>query len=310
MANKEPVIVIKKITVQKAGHHGGSWKVAFADFMTAMMAFFLVMWLIGQSEEVKKSVSDYFSTPSVIEYNYANYGAQLTLEKLFLDLVNEPLKAFEQFIKPAEKTPNVMNLGHHEIQMQYVMAKLGEFGAKVNVLSDEITFEIPAEYLFKRESAVPGGQFVPVMEKVREIVLGLRDADIFINVEQAARAGEHTISGRRDLAEARLDLISSKIEASINRENVDIYGKTTVEQIQRIEGKRDTRGMLKFRIKKKFNEVKKVRIESGIPADAPVESVEAKETFDNSVLPEVKDPSDSFGRIVDDISSSSSPETQ
>ena len=67
MAEKKPIIVVKKITVNEAGHHGGSWKVAFADFMTAMMAFFLVMWLTNQSEEVKKSVAEYFSTPSVIE---------------------------------------------------------------------------------------------------------------------------------------------------------------------------------------------------------------------------------------------------
>ena len=97
MAEKEPMIVIKKVTVNEAGHHGGAWKVAFADFMTALMAFFLVMWLVSQSEEVKKNVADYFSTPSIIEYNFSNYGVELTLEKLFLDLVNEPLKFFQTF---------------------------------------------------------------------------------------------------------------------------------------------------------------------------------------------------------------------
>ena len=49
MAQKKQLIVIKKVYVQAAAHHGGSWKVALADFMTAMMAFFLVMWLISQS---------------------------------------------------------------------------------------------------------------------------------------------------------------------------------------------------------------------------------------------------------------------
>ncbi|NUN04377.1 MAG: chemotaxis protein MotB, partial [Bdellovibrio sp.] len=53
MAEKKPTIVIKKITVVAGGGHGGSWKVALADFMTALMAFFLVMWLLGQSEETK-----------------------------------------------------------------------------------------------------------------------------------------------------------------------------------------------------------------------------------------------------------------
>ena len=52
MANKSSQpIVIKKI-VQGGGHHGGSWKVAYADFVTAMMAFFLLMWLLGSTSAV------------------------------------------------------------------------------------------------------------------------------------------------------------------------------------------------------------------------------------------------------------------
>src|SRR5947209_6547985 len=46
-----------------AGKGGGAWKVAYADFVTAMMAFFLVMWLCAQNQEVKRSVSEYFSDP-------------------------------------------------------------------------------------------------------------------------------------------------------------------------------------------------------------------------------------------------------
>jgi chemotaxis protein MotB len=46
-----------------AAKGGGSWKVAYADFVTAMMAFFLVMWICGQDQKIKRSVSDYFSDP-------------------------------------------------------------------------------------------------------------------------------------------------------------------------------------------------------------------------------------------------------
>ena len=88
---------------------------ALADFMTAMMAFFLVMWLIGQTEETKKAVSDYFSTPSVVEYNFENFGAEITLEKLFVDLVNEPFKAFQSFLEPADKTPNILDMGSKKV---------------------------------------------------------------------------------------------------------------------------------------------------------------------------------------------------
>ncbi len=60
-------IIVKKIKGGHGGHHGGAWKVAFADFMTAMMAFFLVMWLVGQEDSVKESVAGYFRDPG--KYN-------------------------------------------------------------------------------------------------------------------------------------------------------------------------------------------------------------------------------------------------
>lgn len=50
------------------GHHGGVWKIAYADFMTAMMAFFLVMWLVTQSKEVKSAVGGYFREPGVFDF--------------------------------------------------------------------------------------------------------------------------------------------------------------------------------------------------------------------------------------------------
>jgi chemotaxis protein MotB len=60
-----PIIIIKKIKKGGHGHHGGAWKVAYADFVTAMMAFFLLMWLLASTtEEQKKGISDYF-TPTI-----------------------------------------------------------------------------------------------------------------------------------------------------------------------------------------------------------------------------------------------------
>ncbi len=63
MAEKQPIIIRKK----KGGHagaHGGAWKVALADFMTALMCFFLVMWLMGSDEEVKAAIANYFNNPT------------------------------------------------------------------------------------------------------------------------------------------------------------------------------------------------------------------------------------------------------
>src|SRR5262245_11699456 len=58
-----PVIVIKK-KKGHGGHHGGAWKVAYADFVTAMMAFFMVMWLMNSSQKIQQSVGAYFRDPS------------------------------------------------------------------------------------------------------------------------------------------------------------------------------------------------------------------------------------------------------
>ena len=64
--NKAPVIIIKKIKKGGHGHHGGAWKVAYADFVTAMMAFFLLLWILqATTEEQKLGIADYFSPSSV-----------------------------------------------------------------------------------------------------------------------------------------------------------------------------------------------------------------------------------------------------
>ncbi|MBK8234239.1 MAG: flagellar motor protein MotB [Deltaproteobacteria bacterium] len=66
-AEKRPIIIIKKKGHGGHGHHGGAWKVAFADFVTAMMALFMVLWLVAQSPQTKSAVGAYFRDPLGIE---------------------------------------------------------------------------------------------------------------------------------------------------------------------------------------------------------------------------------------------------
>jgi chemotaxis protein MotB len=63
MENKRPIIVIKK-TGDHGGHHGGAWKVAYADFVTAMIALFIVLWLMNSSKQVQEAVGGYFKDPT------------------------------------------------------------------------------------------------------------------------------------------------------------------------------------------------------------------------------------------------------
>jgi chemotaxis protein MotB len=70
-----PIIVKKIIADGHGGHHGGAWKVAYADFVTAMMAFFLLMWLLGATtEKQRKGLADYF-TPTLIQMKMESAGS-------------------------------------------------------------------------------------------------------------------------------------------------------------------------------------------------------------------------------------------
>jgi chemotaxis protein MotB len=69
-------IIIKRVKRGGHGHHGGAWKIAYADFVTAMMAFFLLMWLLGSTTEGdKKGIADYFSAPLKVSIGSAGSGA-------------------------------------------------------------------------------------------------------------------------------------------------------------------------------------------------------------------------------------------
>src|SRR5580704_14097710 len=68
-------VIVKKYEVVAGGHHGGSWKVAYADFVTAMMAFFLLMWLLNATtEDQRKGLADYFSPNSVLSHSSSGMG--------------------------------------------------------------------------------------------------------------------------------------------------------------------------------------------------------------------------------------------
>jgi chemotaxis protein MotB len=81
MAKEQPVIIKKIIKKGGHGHHGGAWKLAYADFVTAMMAFFLLMWLLGATDEkTRKGISEYFQDP--YEASRIDKGQIPTLEEI------------------------------------------------------------------------------------------------------------------------------------------------------------------------------------------------------------------------------------
>lgn len=251
MAEKESVIVVKKITIAAGGGHGGSWKVAFADFMTALMAFFLLMWLLNQTPEIKQNVSDYFSTPSVIEYNFSNYGVELTLEKLFLDLINEPLKVLQDFITPTDYTPNFLAMGSKNIVMSALGEELGGYAEGMDVQGDTIEIKFPESKLFD-DGANPNAQFVTIMDKLSKFTAGLEDADVFVD----SRVYLNTIRGQDEglgqrVAEKRLDLVLGQVNQKLEHQSVDLHAKAEVKPGQRRQDGRPDEGYIRVVIKQK-----------------------------------------------------------
>lgn len=95
MENNQPII-IKRVKRFAAGHHGGAWKIAFADFATAMMAFFLVLWLMSTATpEQKIAIAGYFKDP----IGFSESGTPFVI-----DLGGSPQLAPERTINPEVKT--------------------------------------------------------------------------------------------------------------------------------------------------------------------------------------------------------------
>jgi chemotaxis protein MotB len=108
--NDVPIRIVKKKTGH-GGHHGGAWKVAYADFVTAMMALFIVLWIVGQSKQVKQYVANYFKDPGAFFESTKGggmfQGANLVGKE---QIVDEYLKRDQEKLK--EATESILkNLG-------------------------------------------------------------------------------------------------------------------------------------------------------------------------------------------------------
>ena len=105
------IIVIKKKSGGHGGHHGGAWKVAYADFVTAMMALFIVLWLMNADPEVKKAVAGYFNDPTgagkLTGTPAAGLGNAIQLPKEDMALLAEKIR------QALMSTPNLRALQSH-----------------------------------------------------------------------------------------------------------------------------------------------------------------------------------------------------
>jgi len=76
--DQRPIIIVRKKKAHHASHHGGAWKVAYADFVTAMMAFFMVMWILGMDQSLRSSIEGYFANPVGFKKGYTGGKSPLS----------------------------------------------------------------------------------------------------------------------------------------------------------------------------------------------------------------------------------------
>jgi len=113
MPGSRPIIIIKK-KGGHGGHHGGAWKVAYADFVTAMMALFIVLWLLSASEKVQKAVGGYFLDPTgkgrQTGTTNAGSGETLTLKREDLKDLKEKLEEVVRQIPEFQSMKNQIRI--------------------------------------------------------------------------------------------------------------------------------------------------------------------------------------------------------
>jgi len=112
MAQPHPII-IKKVSGH-GGHHGGAWKVAYADFVTAMMALFIVLWLLNSSKQIQEAVGGYFKDPTgtskKVGSGLSGAGDNFTLTKENMGKLKEELQAVVRKAVSFEKLKNQIEM--------------------------------------------------------------------------------------------------------------------------------------------------------------------------------------------------------
>jgi chemotaxis protein MotB len=128
MPEGRPIIVIKK-KVNHGGHHGGAWKVAYADFVTAMMALFIVLWLMNSSKKVQEAVGGYFKDPTGTS-NKA--GTNLAGSGENFELTNDNMEQLKTELQKA-----VRNVTEFEKLKNQVEMTVTAEGLRIELMEDE-----------------------------------------------------------------------------------------------------------------------------------------------------------------------------
>ncbi len=152
MADEQPIIIVKK-KGGHGGHHGGAWKVAYADFVTAMMALFIVLWLMNASKPVQEAVGGYFRDPNGTAQKKGT-GLGGPGDGVPVVKKGDMAKLKEELMKPLEKLPNF-----DKLRKQIEMTVTPE-GLKIELMED------PKGTFFENGKAQP----TPILQSLLKIL--------------------------------------------------------------------------------------------------------------------------------------------
>jgi chemotaxis protein MotB len=222
--------IIKKVKKGHGGHHGGAWKVAYADFVTAMMALFIVLWVLGQNEEVKEAVSGYFKDP----VGFSSKG-QSILEGVAPQMID--LKLQEEMNRLEAERQELEKMG------EKLMEELSDDTGMMNLL-DQMKVEIVKE-----------GLRIELIDSANDVFFSIGTAELNpvarrliekIGAELSKLNNRIIVEGHTDSRQYRNDGTGyTNFELSADRANSAkralVFGGVTEKQIDEIRGFADTR---------------------------------------------------------------------
>jgi len=174
--NNSATIIIKKIKKGGHGHHGGAWKIAYADFVTAMMAFFIVMWIIAMSQETKEGIQRYFNDP--LKYTF---GSDKVFQGLFQSNRGAQLHSADKTggVTDGNKAGGIsrIHLLAKGLEENMTVFKADVYGFKVS--PDRIQFAITAQSLFSPGSALMKPEAEPLLSRLASVLSNI-NASILI----------------------------------------------------------------------------------------------------------------------------------
>ena len=154
MTAKAPIIVIKK-KGGHGGHHGGAWKVAYADFVTAMMALFIVLWLMNSSKQVQEAIGGYFKDPTgtskKVGSDMIGSGENFTVTKENMHDLKEQLQKAVRQVPNFDKLKNHidMTVTNEGLRIELLEADKGTFfesgSAKIDPDNEQIMIALARE---------------------------------------------------------------------------------------------------------------------------------------------------------------------